>query len=113
MEPARVSGGKGRRRGQGPIVNVRKDTSMSSGIKLFDGKQTTREVLFQKALKFIMELSKEDEPAYLIAEAAIDAAGEVSYRTEKAHKHLTDTVEAVKEEDDNDGGEEDKELVTA
>lgn len=74
-------------------------------VKLFDGKPTTREVFYQKALNNIMALTDENDPAYLIAECVLEYAGEVSYKREKAYTALADTVQQVSSKKRGGGGD--------
>lgn len=65
---------------------------MRSQIKLFDGKPTTREVFYQRALLYIKDVCDNDSKAYIIAEAALDHAGIAGVDADEANKALVDAA---------------------
>lgn len=64
-------------------------------IKLFDGKPTTREVFYQRALTYISQYC--DEHAKLVADTALEYAGISVVDEEYASQALTNTVKNIQE----------------
>ncbi len=102
-EAARIPTTTGGGRGKAPMFAAR-DQANRQRVKIFDGRPTVREDFYKRGLLAIMQAKqdKDTDPAYLIAEAVLDAAGLSVIDPEEAERRFRlITASTLKERHDN------------
>jgi hypothetical protein len=68
---------------------VKEEKKKGPGVKLFDGKPTTRETFYKKSLEKILDCTEDqNSPAFIIAETALQYGGLSTVDGQLANKKL-------------------------